>query len=288
MVLQSIVNGLIIGSCYALIAMGLNCVYSVMKIINFCQQDFMMVGMYIAYFAFTLLGIDPFITAILVAVIMFLFGIVFQKTLVTPMLNRNADHHTMILLTFGFGLLLQNLAQLFFTADYRTIKTPLSSSMLKFGGVVVSKAKLLTFIIIVLIAIALAIFYKKTKMGKMLRATSQNQYGAQVIGIKTDRVYYMTFGIGTALAGAGGALLLSFYYVYPSVGNMFGTTAFAVIMLGGLGNIFGAFIAGLGIGVLENISSLILGTSAFKTAIICFMFLSVLIIRHAVQERKSR
>ncbi len=289
LVAQSALNGIIIGSCYALIAMGLNCIYSVMKIINFCQQDFMMIGMYLSYFAFTLFGIDPFISVFLVAIVMFLFGLLFQKVLVTPLLNKNVDtHYTMVFLTVGFGMLLQTLAQLFFTADYKTIKTPMSTTMVKLGGVAASQAKLLTVAIVAVLTVLLAIFYKKTRMGKMLRATSQNQFGAKVIGINTGRVYLITFGLGTALAGAAGALLVSFYYAYPTVGDMFGTTSFAVIMLGGLGNIFGAFAAGLGIGILENLSSLLLGSSAYKTAIICFVFLTVLIIRHAVQERKSR
>lgn len=289
MIAQSLVNGVIIGSCYALIAMGLNCIYSVMKIINFCQQDFMMIGMYLSYFAFTLFGIDPFISVILVAVLMFLFGILFQKVLVTPLLNKDVDtHYTMVFLTVGFGMLLQTLAQLFFTADYKTIKTPMSTTTVNLGGIVVSQAKLLTVGIVIVLAVLMAVFYRKTRMGKMIRATSQNQFGAKVIGINTNRVYLITFGLGTALAGAAGALLISFYYAYPTVGDMFGTTSFAVIMLGGLGNIGGAFAAGLGIGILENLSSLLLGTSAFKTAIICFVFLAVLIIRHAVQERKSR
>lgn len=285
--LQTIINGIMTGTLYSLIGMGLNCIYSVMKIINFCQSDLLMIGAFVAYFSFTGLGIDPYLSIPLVLVVLVVFAVAIQHFLVTPMIKKQANNSVnMIFLTVGLGMLFQNLAQIFFKSDPRIVKLPYAQTLM-LGEITISLPKLISFAIAVVLTILVFSFFKRSKMGKMIRATSQNRTGAMVVGIKADTVNLFAFGLGACLAGITGAIIVSFYSVTPTMGMIFGTRAFAVIMLGGLGNIKGAFIAGMLVGILENVWALIF-SSATQDTIVCITFLIVLIARQKYRDAKAR
>ena len=284
-VLQAIINGLMIGGFYALIGMGLNCIFGVMKIINFCQGELMMIGMYISLFIFEFLHIDPYLAIPLVAAALFVLGGLIQNSLITPSLKSESTSN-LLFLTVGLGMLFQNLSMLFFKSDYRSIKTSYSQKILSFADLTVSFPKLISFGFMLVLTAALFVFFKRTRMGKMIRAPSQNPVGAKLVGIKVQWIYIFTYGLGAAIAGMAGALLLPFYYVFPMVGATFSTRAFIVVVIGGLGNIRGAFFAGLMLGLLETLGSLIVGP-ALKDSVIFLTFIVILVFQQRMIQQKA-
>ncbi|MCC8191203.1 MAG: branched-chain amino acid ABC transporter permease [Planctomycetes bacterium] len=285
-VLQAIINGLLIGGFYALIGMGLNCIFGVMKIINFCQGELLMVGMYVAFGLYQYLGLDPYLAVPIVAVVMFLLGGCIQQTLITPSL-KSENPSNLLFLTVGLGMLMQNLALMAFSADYRSIKTSYSSLTLSFLNLSMSVPKLVSFVALLVLTAVLFVFFKRTKTGKMIRATSQNRIGARLVGIRINWIYIVIYGLGAAIAGIAGCLLLPFYFVFPMVGATFSLRAYAVVVLGGLGNVRGAFVAGITLGLLETIGSLVVGP-AFKDSIIFITFILILIVRQKYVSLQTR
>ena len=286
--IQAIVNGLLIGAFYSLIGMGLNCIFGVMKIINFCQGELLMIGMYTAFFLYQAFGIDPYMAIPIVAVVMFGFGMLIQNLFVTPLLkNPSGSTTNLLFLTVGLGMLFQNLALIFFTADFRSVKTDYSSALIQLGKLNMSVPKVVSFGSCIIITIILFVFFQHSRIGKQIRATSQNPVGAKLVGIHTNLIYMITYGLGACVAGIAGSLLLPFYYVFPTVGATYSMRAYAVVVLGGLGNIKAAFIAGLLLGVLETLGSLLIGAS-FKDSVVFIAFILVLVFRQKLQERQAR
>ena len=222
--LQACVNGLLIGGFYSLMGMGQNIIFGVMKIINFCHGEMLMIGMYLTFVFNTFFGIDPYLSIPLVALCMFGLGALIQHTLITPSLGTKSFTN-LLFLTVGLGILFQNLALVIFSPNYRTITTSYSSITVHLGPVTMALPKLISFIALIIITIALFWFLKYTSTGKKIRAVSQNPIGAEVVGINSKRIYIITYGLGCALAGVAGALLTLFYMVYPMVGSSFGFKA---------------------------------------------------------------
>ena len=285
--LQTIINGVLIGAFYSLVGMGMNCIFGVMKIINFCQGELLMVGMYVAFFLYDVFGIDPYMAIPIVAVVMFGFGMLLQNSFVTPLLKRPTGSNTNLLfLTAGIGMLLQNLALVFFTADFRSVKASYSGKVVTWGNLNLSLPKLVSFGCCIVITVALFTFFKYARIGKQIRATSQNPTGAKLVGIHTNLIYMITYGLGACVAGIAGTLLLPFYYVFPTVGTVYSMRTYAVVVLGGLGNIKAAFVAGILLGILETVGSLLIGAS-FKDSIVFIAFIVVLVVRQKIQERQG-
>ena len=283
--LQACLNGLMIGGFYSLMGMGQNVIFGVMKIINFCHGEMLMVGMYLAYAFYTYLGIDPYLALPLVALVMFVFGAIFQHTLITPSLGTHSFTN-LLFLTVGMGILLTNGAQVIFTSDYRTITTSYSQIILSLGPVTVALPRVVSFCVLVAVSIALAFFLKYTQTGKKIRAVSQNPIGAQVVGIDTKKIYMITYGLGAALAGVSGALLTLFYVINPTAGSNFGFRALIVVVVGGLGSIGGAFLAGIFLGLLETLVSLFIGPS-LRTLVVFATFIVILVIRQNILLRRA-
>lgn len=283
--LQACLNGLMIGGFYSLMGMGQNVIFGVMKIINFCHGEMLMVGMYLAYVFYTYLGIDPYLALPLVALVMFVFGAIFQHTLITPSLGTHSFTN-LLFLTVGMGILLTNGAQVIFTSDYRTITTSYSQIILSLGPVTVALPRVVSFCVLIAVSIALAFFLKYTQTGKKIRAVSQNPIGAQVVGIDTKKIYMITYGLGAALAGVSGALLTLFYVINPTAGSNFGFRALIVVVVGGLGSIGGAFLAGIFLGLLETLVSLFIGPS-LRTLVVFATFIVILVIRQNILLRRA-
>lgn len=283
--LQACINGLMIGGFYSLMGMGQNVIFGVMKIINFCHGEMLMVGMYLAYVFYTYLGIDPYVALPLVALVMFIAGAIFQHTLITPSLGTKSFTN-LLFLTVGMGILLTNGAQVLFSSDYRTITTSYSSIILSLGPITVALPRVVSFCVLIAVSIALAFFLKYTRTGKKIRAVSQNPIGAQVVGIDTKKIYMITYGLGAALAGVSGALLTLFYVINPTAGSIFGFRALIVVVVGGLGSISGAFFAGIFLGLLETLVSLFIGPS-LRTLVVFATFIVILVIRQNIILRRA-
>lgn len=277
LIIQSLVSGLLTGGIYALAGIGMSMVFGVMNVSNFAHGDLMMLGMYLAWFIFTLLKIDPYLSLVLILPISYAFGVLLEKLFISRVIHH--PHQNQILLTVGLGLIMSNSALLAFTSDPRILTTSYSSSSITIiGDVSVSEPLLLSFLVTCLITALLYLFLSRTRTGMALRATSQNREAAQLMGIDVSKMSAITFGIGTALAATAGALIAPVYYIHPMAGHNFLLKAFTVCVLGGLGSVPGAALGGLIIGVVEAVSSTLISTE-WKDVIVFTLFLAVLLFR---------
>src|SRR5712675_1405810 len=272
--LQSILSGVLIGGVYALIGIGLTLIFGVMRVINFAQGELVMIGMYCTFFLFKLAGIDPFLSVVLTMPALFLLGAVLQRSVINPVLDALPQNQ--ILLTIGIGLVLSSLAQLAFTSDYRILSTSYSSSSVALGAIRLSTPLIYCFLITAAITAALYWFLVKTDTGHAVRATAQDRDAAQLMGVNVRNMGILAFGMGSALAGAAGALVAPIYYIYPQVGGAFTLKAFVVVVLGGMGSIIGATLGGVLIGVAESVSAVYIG-SGMKELCVYVIFLLLLL-----------
>lgn len=254
--IQLLVQGILLGGIYGLIALGLSLIFGVMGIINFAHGQLMVMGMYVSFWIFVLLGIDPYLSLIFVAGAIFVLGYLIQSTVV----NRILDYPEAIqvLPLVSMGLILENLALLLWGPDHRSPQTALGLKTFWIGPIMIDVSRLIAFSVAVLITMLIFIFLKKTVMGKRIRAASDNRTGAILVGIDVDRINNISFGLGSATAGAAGVLLLPLMPVSPYMGHDFTLTAFIVVILGGMGNLIGALVGGLILGVAESMSTLFL------------------------------
>ncbi len=254
--IQLLIQGILLGGIYGLIALGLSLIFGVMGIINFAHGQLMVMGMYVSFWIFVLLGIDPYLSLIFVAGAIFVLGYLIQSTVV----NRILDYPEAIqvLPLVSMGLILENLALLLWGPDHRSPQTALGLKTFWIGPIMIDVSRLIAFAVAVLITMLIFIFLKKTVMGKRIRAASDNRTGAILVGIDVDRINNISFGLGSATAGAAGVLLLPLMPVSPYMGHDFTLTAFIVVILGGMGNLIGALVGGLILGVAESMSTLFL------------------------------
>ena len=266
---QAVVNGLLIGGIYALVSIGVTLIFGVVKIVNFAQGEFVMIGMYISYFLATYLGIDPLASLIVAMPILFVVGVLLQHFLIRRVLCLG--DMPQIFLTFALSLLLINVTLLLFTANYRTVQTSYTETSIHLGEVYVAVAKLIAFVVAMVLSGALWVFLHATDLGKAMRAAAQNPDVAMLMGINPDRVFCVAVGVSLALAGAAGCLLMPFYPAYPLVGQVFVLMAFVAVVFGTLGNVTGALIASLMMGVAESLGVQFVG--ADSGLIVVFMML---------------
>ncbi len=275
--LQAILNGLLTGALYALIGMGMALIFGVMRIVNFAHGAFLMLGMYATYLLFQGTGINPYFGFLATGIILFLFGYGVYWALLRPI--RGESDFKQILLTLGLGLIFTDGIQLLFGADYHQINIPLLSTNLHWGAQISLNAPwLISFGIALVLGVALYFLVMHTKLGRAARAIAQNRYAAPLMGINIHRVQAVSFGIGVAAAGVAGGLLLPVFYLYPGVGDQFTLKSFVMVVLGGMGSIQGAAVAGLVLGVVESLTSLYWGNQ-WALAVDFVIFLLVLSLR---------
>jgi len=279
--LQSLISGILIGGVYALIGIGLTIIFGVMRVINFAHGDLLMIGMYMTYTLFTLLGIDPFVSITITIPLMFLFGAFLQKVFINRM--QGALPQNQILLTIGLGLIMSNTMMLAYTSDYKILTTDYSSSSFNIAGISISTPLAISF----LITAMLYWFLLKTDTGQAIRATAQDREAAQLMGINVKWMSILAFGMGSALAGTAGALISPTYYIFPQIGSTFTLKAFVITVLGGMGSIVGATIGGIIIGVAESVSAVYI-SSGWKDVVVFVLFLLVLLFKPAGLMGKSR
>ncbi len=283
--LQSVVSGVLVGGVYALIGIGLTLIFGVMRVINFAHGELLMVGMYLTYYVFTLLGIDPFVSIVIVIPVMFLFGVLLQRVLIQRVLDALPQNQ--ILLTIGLGLILSNTVMLVFTSDYKILSTSYSSGSVMLGGISVSQPLFVSFFITAVITGALYLFLLETDVGQAIRATAQDREAAQLMGVNVRRMGLLAFGLGSALAGTAGALVSPTYYIFPQVGSAFTLKAFVIVVLGGMGSIIGATLGGIIIGTVESLAASYV-SSGLKELFVYVLFLFVLLVKPSGLLGKSR
>jgi len=275
-ILQLTINGLLLGGIYSLIAIGLTLIFGVVRIINFAQGEFLMIGMFATFWIFSLLKIDPYLALFIFTPLLFLLGMGTERVIIKPI--QNAPPIAQIFSTFGLSIVLQNGALMLWKSDYRSLETSYSNAVISWAGLMINVPRLVAFSVAVGIVIFLYLFLQRTYLGKAMSAVAQDRDAAQLMGVDISKVYMLAFGLGIGLEGLAGALIMPIYATYPTVGFTFGLIAFVVVVLGGLGNMIGAFLGGLVIGLVESFSGFYISPE-LNTAIYFLIFVLVLIIR---------
>ena len=271
-----IINGLMFGAIYALVALGLTLIYGVLHIINFAHGAMLMLAMYMAYFLFKILNIDPYVAILIVTPISFVFGYTIYRWGIGK-LSGGRDQN-ILLITLGLSIILENSALVFFTGDQQTISLPYSYEAFDLGFLYLSYPKVISFVASLVICLLLWMLMTFTDLGKAIRAVAKQREGARLVGIDVEHVFAITFGIGVACLGAAGCMLLPIFYVDPYTGNIFVIVAFTIVVLGGMGSIVGALLGGFIIGITESVGGLILGESLGQVGI-SLIFILILIFK---------
>ena len=272
----AILNGLLIGAIYALVALGLTLIYGVLHIINFAHGALLSAALFAAFFAFRLLGLDPYLAAFLVAPAFFAIGYALQRFIIGP--ASHGDDRNMLLVTLGISVVIENVLLYAFRADTRTIDMPYAFRTIDVGVTFLAVPRVIGFVAAFAVALALWLIMTFTDTGRAIRAVAKEKLGAQLAGIDVAHVYAVTFGLGTACVAIAACLLIPSYYVNPSVGDAFVLVAFTIVVLGGMGSVPGALIGALLIGVAESLSGLFLGESLGQIGIF-LIFIFVLLVR---------
>jgi branched-chain amino acid transport system permease protein len=274
--ITAILNGLLTGAVYALVALGLTLIYGVLHIINFAHGALLSLALFAAFFAFRLLGLDPYVAALVLAPALFAFGYALQRFIIGPV--SRGDDRNMLLVTLGLSVVIENVLLYSFRADTRTIDVPYAFQTFDLGFTFLPIPRVIGFGVVFAVALALWALMSWTDIGKAIRAVAKEKLGAQLAGIDVSHVYAMTFGLGTACVAIAACLLIPTYYVNPTVGEAFVLIAFTIVVLGGMGSVPGALIGGLLIGVVESLSGLFLGESLGQVGIF-LIFIAVLLVR---------
>jgi len=270
--LQALFDGLITGSTFALVAMGISLVWGVMGILSFSQGEFLMVAMFATFYLNLHLGLDPlfclpFSMAILFVLGVFIYKLIIAKALKGPTLSQR-------LITFALSMVLVNGSMLLFGSEFKTIPDVMISGSIDLGLLIVPLNKLVPFIISTIVAMFMFWFLNKTRVGTAIRATSMDKTAAGLVGINSDRIYAMAFGLSAAIAGAAGCAMTYFYYIYPNVGKNFQLFGFIAVVMGGFGSIPGAYLGGMIMGLADSITGVYVNP-AMKYVGICVVFLLI-------------
>jgi branched-chain amino acid transport system permease protein len=274
--LQELVNGILAGGIFAVVALGFSLVWGIMNIINLAHGAYLMLGAYIAYTLFTYFHVDPFISIPIAFIVMFAFGYLVQRSMINYVVR--APILTTFLLTFGLSLLIINLALVVFHGDVKGITTSYSGTNFSIGPVTVAWSKFWTLLAALLITGCMQAFLTRTKTGRAIRATSMDIGAAQLSGVNVAHLYAIVYGLGAGLAGAAGVLISLSYSLQPSMGDPFIIKAFVVCVLGGLGSVEGALIGGIVYGIVESFGSALIGTG-LQEAVALLVLLLVLLFR---------
>ena len=274
--IPAILNGLLTGAVYALVALGLTLIYGVLHIINFAHGAMLSAAMFAAFFAFRILGLDPYVAIFLIAPAFFVIGYGLQRFVIGP--ASHGDDRNMLLVTLGLAVVIENVLLVAFRADTRTIDLPYAFQTIDLGFAFLAIPRIIGFAAVLVVALALGAVMTLTDTGKAIRAVAKEKVGAQLAGIDVAHIYAVTFGLGTACVAIAACLLMPTYYVNPTAGEAFVLVAFTIVVLGGMGSVAGALIGGLVIGVVESLSGLFLGESLGQIGIF-LIFIAVLLVR---------
>lgn len=274
--LQTLLSGVLIGLIYALVAVGLTMIYGVMDIVNFAHGEFLMFGMYSSFWLFALFALDPLLTLPLSVLMLFALGVAVYQIVIKRI--TNAPMLSQIFSTFGLMILFRGIAQFLWKPDFRTVENSLASGNFTFGGLYFGIPHVVAGLGAVLATGVVWWFINRTRLGAALEATAQDKEAAQLMGIPSNRMFALAWGIGAACAGVAGVLLSTFFPIFPEVGANFILIAFVVVALGGFGSVTGAFWAGIIVGIVEVLGGFLIGPE-YKLAIVLGLFLLVMLVR---------
>ncbi len=273
---QLLVSGILIGGVYALLSIGLTLIFGVLRIVNFAQGEFIMLAMFGAFWANALLGVDPYLSALVVVPVIFVLGMLVERFVIQRIMH--AAHSMQIFATFGLSVVLQNLALTLWGPDFRSVTTSYTSQSYTVAGLSISATSLFAFVAAIVMAAGLIGFLHFTRGGRALRAMVQNRYAASLMGVDTKRLNRLAFGCGVACAAVCGCILTPMYYTFPTVGLDLIITAFVVVVLGGMGSVAGAVIGGLVIGIAQTLTGFYWSVE-FKDVVALLLFIVILLVR---------
>ena len=274
--IPAILNGLLTGAVYALVALGLTLIYGVLHIINFAHGALLTAAMFAAFFAHRLLGLDPYLAALILTPLFFVLGYGLQRFIIGP--ASGGDDRNILLVTLGLAVVIENALLYAFRADTRTINLRYAFDVVDLGVAFLAVPRVIAFGVVMVVALALWLIMQWTDTGKAIRAVAKEKLGAELCGIDVAHIYAVTFGLGTACLAIAACLLIPTYYVNPHAGKAFVLIAFTVVVLGGMGSVTGALVSGLFVGVVESLSGLYLGESLGQIGIFS-IFILVLLFR---------
>lgn len=275
--MQVLIDGILSGLLYALVAAGLSMIWGVMDVINFAHGEFLMVAMYICYWLGFLLGIDPLFSWIAAGIFMFIFGGLTYKVIIKNSLGKAAM--APLLATFGLSMFLKNFCMNRFTPNFRLLSgTIMEGKTFQIAGAIVSVPQLVTAVFALVVVMALYWLMKRTRIGWAIQATAMDKEAAELMGIDTEKIYVLVFGLGGACVGIAGGLMTTYLAVHPEVGSLFSLIAFVVVALGGFGSIPGALLAALLIGLVESFAGFYIA-AVVKYVAVFAIYVAVIIIR---------
>lgn len=274
LILPAVLSGLMMGAVYALVALGLTLIYGVLHIINFAHGSLLMLALYTVYFLNSYLGIDPYLAIPIVLPVFFALGYALQRGLIGPM--SSGSEQNVLLLTLAVSIIIENLALYFWTSNTRSIDIPYVYDTVELFGAYIPLGRVIAFVAALVVAPLLWAFMAYTRTGSAIRAVAIEKRGAELVGIDVNHTYAICFGIGTACVALAACLLLPTFYVTPQVGYTFVLVAFTTVVLGGMGSLPGALIAGLVLGVIESLCGLFLGESLGQIGIFLAFILILL------------
>jgi branched-chain amino acid transport system permease protein len=276
-----LIDGLLVGSIFALAAYGLALVWGVMNVKNLAQGDFIMIGGYITW-TLGRMGIDPLLGVPVAMVALWGIGWVLYRTVISKVISR--DLFTSLLATFGIAIVIQQGLNLAFGPDTQSAHADLPTLSFAGGLITIAATRIVGFVLAILPAVAVVLFMKKSRMGQAIRATAQDSRAARVLGIDTEKVYSFTFCLNAAICGAAGALVAMVWNVQPFLGTTYSIRLFVIVTAAGFGNLPGVIAAGFGMGVFEQFGGFVLGAQ-FQQALIVLLLLAVLAVRQLQQRR---
>lgn len=282
--LQLLVDGVLVGAIFALVAYGMALVWGVMNLINVAQGELVLLGGYVVFFG-TKAGIAPLVAIPVAAAIVATIGWALYRVVIYRVVER--DPFSSILATFGLSIVIQQLANQLFGADVRTVESGLGSLLVAHGMLTVARVKLLAFVSAILLGSLLVWFMRATRLGQAIRATAQNSRAARTLGVNTDRVYAATFAINGAICGAAGGLVAMTWMVHPYAGLGYTVRSFMIVVVAGLGSLGGVALAGAGLGIAENYAGFLLGAE-YQTAFVFSLLVVILVTRNLWLKRQRR
>lgn len=285
-ILLAVLHGIVLGSAYGLIAVGLSVIFGVIRIVNFAHGAVLMASAFAYYELFSRFNIDPFMAMIIIAPVFFVIGFLLQKVVIRPLLIRERasvlEPTSVMLFTIGLDYAIANLYLMIYSASNKTVNSWSYKNYLRLfdGAFVTQWSRIITMALMIVVSLGLWFIINRTEMGKRIRAVSQNRDAAALCGVNVHTTYGIAFGLGTAAVAIAGACMASFYLVSPSAGNVFGTKSFMIVVLGGLGSIPGAIVGGLIFGLIEQVGAQFM-TSTMASILSFILFLIVLIVKPA-------
>ena len=276
--LQAIVSGILVGGVLGLVSMGLSLVFGVVRIVNFAHGELVMLAMYGTYLLYTAVRIPPPFSILIVAPLLFAFGVLLYRVLFEPVVLGSTELLPQLSLTVGISFALQTIAQWVFSPTQRSIQMSWTTTYYDVGDVFINQAQVISFFVSLAVSLLLWLFLARTDLGRAMRAIVDDREVAQMMGINSRRIYAIAVGTSAALAAVGGNILMTYYPTFPHVGLQFLPLAFVAVVMGGMGNVLGAFLGGIIVGIVQQVTGVYVAFQ-LQNAGLLLVFIAVLLLR---------